>query len=119
MYAIGADGVDFWGENPNAKPGSQVPRGAAEIEVVQGEGGVNGVDGVDGVNADSRDVDPPVGSAPRGRCSGCAGSDARWRGRSKTIPRGAEPTSRLTSYSRLAIDTTCTRPFCIYWDSTI
>ena len=26
MYAIGADGVDFWAENPADKPGKQVPR---------------------------------------------------------------------------------------------
>ncbi len=26
MYAIGADGVDFWSENPAAKPGKQIPR---------------------------------------------------------------------------------------------
>ena len=27
MFAIGAQGIDFWGESPNIKPGKQVPRG--------------------------------------------------------------------------------------------
>jgi hypothetical protein len=33
MYAIGADGVDFWGESPGAKPGRQIPRGDPLVEV--------------------------------------------------------------------------------------
>jgi hypothetical protein len=37
MYAIGADGVDFWGENPNAKPGRQVPRGDATVNSSQSD----------------------------------------------------------------------------------
>ena len=32
MYAIGADGVDFWGENPAAQPGKQIP-GSTEARV--------------------------------------------------------------------------------------
>jgi hypothetical protein len=38
MYAIGADGVDFWGEAPGAKPGRQVPRGDTLLEVSGAEG---------------------------------------------------------------------------------
>jgi len=38
MYAIGADGVDFWGENPSAKPGSQLPRGEPKVTVSDAEG---------------------------------------------------------------------------------
>jgi hypothetical protein len=38
MYAIGADGVDFWGEAPGAKPGRQVPRGEASLEVLATDG---------------------------------------------------------------------------------
>ena len=32
MFAITADGIDFWGESPRAKPGKQVPRGEAKAE---------------------------------------------------------------------------------------
>jgi hypothetical protein len=38
MYAIGADGVDFWVENPNGKPGSQLPRGEPAVTVSDGDG---------------------------------------------------------------------------------
>ena len=32
MFAVTAGGIDFWGENPGAKPGKQVPRGEAKAE---------------------------------------------------------------------------------------
>jgi len=32
MFAIAAGGIDFWGENPRAKPGKQVPRGEPKAE---------------------------------------------------------------------------------------
>jgi len=32
MYAIGADGVDFWGEAPATRPGKQVPVGETRLE---------------------------------------------------------------------------------------
>jgi hypothetical protein len=38
MYAIGADGVDFWVENPNGKPGSQLPRGEPVVTVSNADG---------------------------------------------------------------------------------
>jgi hypothetical protein len=38
MYAIGADDVDFWVENPNGKPGSQLPRGEPKVTVSDADG---------------------------------------------------------------------------------
>jgi hypothetical protein len=38
MYAIGADDVDFWVENPNGKPGSQLPRGQPAVTVSDADG---------------------------------------------------------------------------------
>ena len=32
MFALTAGGVDFWGENPRAKPGKQVPRGEVKAQ---------------------------------------------------------------------------------------
>ncbi len=38
MYAVGADGVDFWGEAPAANPGRQIPRGEARVDVLPDDG---------------------------------------------------------------------------------
>ena len=38
MYAIGVDGVDFWGEAPRYHPGKQIPRGDDSVAVTRRDG---------------------------------------------------------------------------------